>query len=192
MDDHTDFVQEERLGLPYWTMILAICVVVDVSRCHDVLTSVFSIELVRLPLWLGYKADTASGACPAHPGSLAIITSTTFTAVIWDADEPCSVKTAHTPESFSTVSPRSTTQPLFQTGFQLRILEMTNVNACSENCSSLSVCLLNDLHLVPEFRQLPCWHFLELFTLFVHCLFRCRYFQCLRHWDGFVHKIEVT
>ena len=27
-DDHTDFAQEERLGLPYWTMILAICVVV--------------------------------------------------------------------------------------------------------------------------------------------------------------------
>ena len=23
-DDHTDFVQEEQLGLPYWTMILAI------------------------------------------------------------------------------------------------------------------------------------------------------------------------
>ena len=23
-DDHTDFAQEERLGLPYWTMILAI------------------------------------------------------------------------------------------------------------------------------------------------------------------------
>ena len=28
-DDHTDFAQEERLGLPYWTMILAICVVVN-------------------------------------------------------------------------------------------------------------------------------------------------------------------
>ena len=24
-DDHTDFAQEEQLGLPYWTMILAIC-----------------------------------------------------------------------------------------------------------------------------------------------------------------------
>ena len=24
-DDHTDFAQEERLGLPYWTMISAIC-----------------------------------------------------------------------------------------------------------------------------------------------------------------------
>ena len=34
-DDHTDFAQEERLGLPYWTMILAICVVVDESKCLD-------------------------------------------------------------------------------------------------------------------------------------------------------------
>ena len=27
-DDRTNSFQEERLGLPYWTMILAICVVV--------------------------------------------------------------------------------------------------------------------------------------------------------------------
>ena len=35
-DDHTDFVQDERLDLPYWTMILAICVVVDESECLDI------------------------------------------------------------------------------------------------------------------------------------------------------------
>ena len=35
-DDHTDFAQEERLGLPYWTMISAICVVVDESKCLDI------------------------------------------------------------------------------------------------------------------------------------------------------------
>ena len=32
-DDHTDFAQEERLDLPYWTMILATCIVVDESTC---------------------------------------------------------------------------------------------------------------------------------------------------------------
>ena len=32
-DDRTDSAQEEQLGLPYWTMILAICVVVDESKC---------------------------------------------------------------------------------------------------------------------------------------------------------------
>ena len=36
-DDRTDFVQEERLDLPYWTMIWAICVVVDVSKHLDIL-----------------------------------------------------------------------------------------------------------------------------------------------------------
>ena len=29
-DDRTDFAEEERLGLPYWTMIWAICVSADV------------------------------------------------------------------------------------------------------------------------------------------------------------------
>ena len=38
-------------------------------------------------------ADTASAACPEHPGSLDMI-SMTFAAVIWDADDPCSVNTA--------------------------------------------------------------------------------------------------
>ena len=35
-DDHVNFVQEERLGFPYWTMISAICVVVDESKCLDI------------------------------------------------------------------------------------------------------------------------------------------------------------
>ena len=34
-DDRTNSFQEERLDLPYWTMILAICVVVDESKCLD-------------------------------------------------------------------------------------------------------------------------------------------------------------
>ena len=42
-DDHTDFVQEERLGLPNWTMILAICVVVDESKCLDIPILEFSV-----------------------------------------------------------------------------------------------------------------------------------------------------
>ena len=35
-DDRIDSAREERLGLPYWTMILAICVVVDESKCLDI------------------------------------------------------------------------------------------------------------------------------------------------------------
>ena len=54
-DDHTDFAQEERLGLPYWTMILATCVVVDESKCLDTPIWEFSIICEHLPFSLGYK-----------------------------------------------------------------------------------------------------------------------------------------
>ena len=56
--------------------------------------------------------DPASAACPEHPGSLEIM-SMTFAAVIWDANDPCSVNTAYDPESSFTISPRSTTRPLY-------------------------------------------------------------------------------
>ena len=48
-DDRTDFAQEERLDLPYWSMIWAICVLVDVSNCRDILTLGSSIKMVHLP-----------------------------------------------------------------------------------------------------------------------------------------------
>ena len=67
-------------------------------------------------------ADTTSAACPAHPGSLEMI-SITFAAVICDADDPCSVNTAQEPESSVTMSPWSTTRPLLFLvfWFQLRL-----------------------------------------------------------------------
>ena len=57
-------------------------------------------------------ADTASAACPAHPGSLALA-SITVAAVICNAEEPCSVNTAWEPESSFTMSPRSTIRLLY-------------------------------------------------------------------------------
>ena len=48
-------------------------------------------------------ADTASVACPSQFGNLAT-TLIIFAAVIWDADELCSVKTARAPESSFTMS----------------------------------------------------------------------------------------
>ena len=58
------------------------------------------------------KADTASAACPAQPGSLEMI-SMTFAADICDGDDPCSVNTAYDPESSFTISPHNTTRPLY-------------------------------------------------------------------------------
>ena len=57
-------------------------------------------------------ADTASAARPAQPSSLEMI-SMTFAAVICDADDSCSVKTAYGPKSFFTMSLGSTTRPLY-------------------------------------------------------------------------------
>ena len=54
-DDRKDCVQEERLGLPYWTIILATCVVVDESNCLDIPILDFSTICEHLPFSLGYK-----------------------------------------------------------------------------------------------------------------------------------------
>ena len=54
-DDHTDFAQEERLGLPYWTMIWAIRVMVDESKGLDTPIWEFSTICEHLPFSLGYK-----------------------------------------------------------------------------------------------------------------------------------------
>ena len=88
-------------------MILAICVVVDESKCLDITIWESSIILEHLFFLNWVQADTASAACPAHPGSLDI-TSITFAAATCEADDPCSVNTAYEPESSFTMSPRST------------------------------------------------------------------------------------
>ena len=52
-DDRTDSAQEEQLGLPYWTMTLAICVGIDESKCLDTPILEFSIICEHLPFLLG-------------------------------------------------------------------------------------------------------------------------------------------
>ena len=52
-DDRTDFAQEEQLGLPYWYMIWAICVVVDESKCLDTPILEFSIIWSIFHFYLG-------------------------------------------------------------------------------------------------------------------------------------------
>ena len=58
-DDRRDFAQEERLGFPHWTMICAICVVVDESKFLDKYLDIpilkFSTISEHLPFSPGYK-----------------------------------------------------------------------------------------------------------------------------------------
>ena len=48
-DDHIDFAQKERLGLPYWIMILAICVVIDEPTRLDIAIFHFHLGITALP-----------------------------------------------------------------------------------------------------------------------------------------------
>ena len=48
-DDRTDFSQEEQVGLPYWTMILAIYVLEDVSIHPDILIWEFKVVFKHPP-----------------------------------------------------------------------------------------------------------------------------------------------
>ena len=97
-------------------------------------------------------ADIASAACPSQSGHLAM-TSITSAAVIWDADEPCSVKTALALESSFTKSPRSTTLPLNFCNFDSNsaFFEMTDVRQCSK-VDFFCVFVL------PEWPPFCCWH----------------------------------
>ena len=48
-DDRRDFVQEEQPDLPHWTMILAICALLDVFKYLYILTLEFPTMMVHLP-----------------------------------------------------------------------------------------------------------------------------------------------
>ena len=100
--NRTSFVQEIPRDLQFFLMILAIwcrgrCI--QTSGHSDL--GILSNQGASSNFHRVY-ADTASAACPSQSGNLAT-TFFIFAAVIWDADEPCSVKAAWAPESSFTV-----------------------------------------------------------------------------------------
>ena len=82
---------------------------IDESKWSDIPIPDFPTTLERPPFFTWVQADTASDACPAHPGSLDF-TSRTLAAVMFDAG-PCSVNTAYEPELSFTTSPHCSTRP---------------------------------------------------------------------------------
>ena len=90
-DDRTDSFQEERPVLRYWTMIQAICVAVDESKCLDIPIWQLCIICDHLPFVPAYKKILRQ--LLVHR-TLAVWISMTFAVVICDADDPCSVNTA--------------------------------------------------------------------------------------------------
>ena len=141
-------------------------------------------------------ADTASLACPAHPGSLEI-TSRTLAPDMCDAEDPCTVKTSHEPQSFSTTSSRSTTRPsvYFWTCRPIGVFFFSESGTSPWALQNELWCLLS----VPARSPLACcWlgscHAGKFFSFSNYFLTaaRIRSLHCLVHWNRFVHKIIMT
>ena len=125
-------------------------------------------------------------ACPAHPGMLEI-TSRTLTAVMYDAEDPCSVNAAYEPESSFTTTPRSTTRPLYVWNF------LSSSKFCKMNCFAFFLCLYKNL--LFAFLTSHSCHAGKLFS-FSHssstAAFAFGFFHCLGHRTKFAHKIVMT
>ena len=140
------------------------------------------------------KADTASADCPAQPGSLDMI-SMTFAAVICEADDPCSLNTACDPESSFTISPRSTTRPLYfwncgSNSEFLRWQRSINDAKCTVLPSFLASAITSFLSLT--FVSCHTDIFSSFFVLSLHCCLCIRCFHCWGHGNKLVHQIGVT
>ena len=115
----------------------------------------------------------------AHPGSLDIM-SMTFAAGICDADDPCSVNTAYDPESSFTMSPPSTTLPLYfwLQKLYLRILEdKRSINDTKWTFLSSFLASSITSFFVSDFRLLPCRYSLKFYPFF--------FLWCLCIWNFF-------
>ena len=180
-----NFVQEEPLDVQCLTTIWAICVVEGVSKELDILPNFWIVSdfgASHILTWV--YADTASAACPSPSGSFAL-TSITSAAVIWDADEPRKV-----PESSFTVSPRSTTRPLYfwNIGSSSAFLRwLMSINAAKWTFF-LSLCAFRVTSLLLfTFSKLPCWYCFELLPFLVHRCLRIRNYHRLRHKNKLVN-----
>ena len=169
-------------------------VVVDVSRCLDIRTSECSMELVHPPFWVWCKlilrlllvlhilVALLSRPLLLRPSlamqtnlALWILRKSLSRLSLCHLDVPLGLSifeiVVPTPYSWNDKCPMSAAKwTVFPT-----------------LCASWMTC-----YFAPDFRQLPCWHFLELFPFFVHCGFRFRYFHCLRHRNELAHKIVTT
>ena len=139
------------------------------------------------------SADTASAAGPPQPDNLAI-TSMIFAAVICDADEPCSVKTALAPEPSFAMSPLSTTLPLYfcNLGSFSACCEVTYVHQCCKvDFLFVSLSFQNNLLCALDFSQIPYWNCLELFPFLVHGSLCIRNVHRMRWKNKIVYQIVM-
>ena len=192
-DDQTDFAQEERLNLPCWTMIWAICVVVDESKCLDIPIREFSIILEHLPFlpsisrycvsclscapWL--SGNDIHDFCCRH---LRCWWSLFCKYCIRSRIVFCNITAEHNSTFVFLV---------FCLQFSIFRWHMSiNDAKCTVLPSFLVSAITSFLFLT--FVSCHSSIFSSLFSLFIHCCFCIWYFHCLRHTNKFAHKIVVT
>ena len=159
--DRADFVQEGGLDLPYWTMILAICALVDESKCLDIPIWEFWIKMVHIPFWpwcvSGYCVSCLSCASrlswnSVHDScgcqlwcwwSLLSEYSTRSWSILHNVASEDDSNEALTPNSLDDKDPSMTQSELF----------------CPYS-------LLLRSPLFSDFSQLPCQYFLKFFPFF--------------------------
>ena len=191
---HTDFVQEEQLGLRCF----------DEDFCHlcrgrriqmswhsDFLGSFKSMMLIVLHFWLGCKTVTASAACPAHPGKFSLTSHFFRGRHLWYRPTLLCEYSSGAWVVFNKVTSDYNPAFIFLTfWFQLRILEMTYVLWRSNlNCFLVSS--------VPPVWPLFCsslWSFamLAIFRAFTILSHRCcciRDVHCLEYGDNFCTRL---
>ena len=163
---HTDSFREERLGLPYWTMILAICVVVDESKCLDTPIWEFSIICEHLPFWAEYKrilhlllVHRNPAIWRWYPWSWRLSFEMLMILVQWILRKTLN----HLLQCHLGV--RLYAFVFLTLRFQLRNLKMTEIHPWRKTIfSALRLWFIDHFFLVSDYRQPPCRIFSPVFS----------------------------
>ena len=189
-DDRTDSFREERLGLPYWTMILAICASVDVSKCLDIASLEFLITLMHLPFSLGYKLILRQllvlrTLAVWYPSLLLPSFEMLMILIQWILHKIQNhLSQCRLGEQLDLC--------IFGALSQFGILQMTDVHQWGKmNFCAPRPCFIDHLWFTSNFCQVPSENLFKFLPLFIHCGFCCGYLHGLRHRNKFVYQIVM-
>ena len=179
---NTDFAQEKRLGLPYSTMIWAICVVVDESKCLDIPIWEFSVICEHPPFYLGksrYCVSCLSCATRQSGSGIHDFCCCHFRCW-WSLLGEYWIKPWIV--FYNITSEYNSTFVWLVLCSQNSIFQMTYVHQWGEvNFCALRPCFIDHLFLTSDFRQVPRRIFLQIFPFLIHCCLCCRNFHGLEH-----------
>ena len=191
-DARTNSFQEERLGLPYWTMISTICVVVDISKSLDIPILEFSIICEHLPLSLGYKLILRLLLVHRNQAIWSNIHDLggCHLRCWWSWFKEHCVRSRI---NFYNITAENNSTIVFMVFcLQFIIFHMKDVHLWWKmNFFARHPCFIDHLFLTFDFRQVPRRNFFQFFPFLVHRCFRCWNLHSLRHRNKLVHQIAM-